>query len=340
MGQRIGTWTALLIVLVLTGPGALAQSPRPWDSATSGPGQADYDSRLDSTVKFWGAGLTLEEVFGEVARQTGVTLAFAPEDDQNPRVRVNLFLNEKGVTLRSLIAQLSWAVDRDFLLDERSGVKVYSLSYLPVQGEAVKAQLERALYGRQERWQEVAEKLGECQQALQLSREEAIEKYQGKDDLMLVNLLDPARRAALSFVTRRPVRTEPEMPRDMFAGLMGFGATVGSATLTDQDKEDLTAAFGLPESALKDPRMAFEIYMEAEGRLVLKTAVEYQPPPELKEKLHTSYRLLNATDDTALSKEEQYALDLALGESRRRGEQSGVHDPLGGGVSQAAGRAV
>ncbi len=104
------------------------ESLRQWDPSASWEGGRDYDARLNRPVAFWRAGLSLEEVFAGVEQQAGVKLSFFPEEDENRRMRVHLFLNqEEPPSLRELMAQLMWVVDCPFFLAEESEGKTYYL---------------------------------------------------------------------------------------------------------------------------------------------------------------------------------------------------------------------
>ena len=50
----------------------------PWDPGESWPGGAQSDPRLDQTVDFWGAGISLKDVFADIHEQTGLEIGFHP----------------------------------------------------------------------------------------------------------------------------------------------------------------------------------------------------------------------------------------------------------------------
>lgn len=210
---------ALIVVSLCTGL-ALAQEP-----PASVPAPARFlpqewwlshppseDPRLERPVTLWGAGMSLAKAFEEVAQQTGVKVRFWPADSFWPRVCVSIFLNSKQPpTLRSLLAQLAWVTEGSFAYAEEGGERVYSFV-----GPAADAEIMQKLWDyaeaetqeRQRRHDEaVAQmrekalvKLNELREALSLSHDEAIRRYKGQDDLMLLALLEPTYRAIAQFL--------------------------------------------------------------------------------------------------------------------------------------------
>lgn len=186
----------------------------PWQPAESFQGGAQFDARLDAPVRFWGAGRPLREVFAELMRQTGVRLDFADPQKDEPRLCVTLYLNpEQPPSLREVMAQLSWVTGCTFgLAQSEAGEKSYSLLWSSA-GQGTGAALAAEAAGRQEafraerqaqretRAQSAAAMLEEAEEALALSQAEAVARYRGRNDPLLLNLLDPARRAALGFLT-------------------------------------------------------------------------------------------------------------------------------------------
>ena len=105
--------------LLALGSAGGAAGPVPWAPSESWEGGRQYDPRLEKTVRFWGAGMPLRDVFAGVKEQTGVEIGFWPAGDVNERVCVNLYLNpEKPPTLRELMAQLGWVMDCGFSVFE------------------------------------------------------------------------------------------------------------------------------------------------------------------------------------------------------------------------------
>ncbi len=297
------------------------ESLHQWKPSASWQGGEDYDPRLDRPVRFWRAGLSLEEVFAGIERQTAVRLAFYPENDENRRVRVTLFLNpEAAPALRALMAQLMWVVDCPFFTPTGPADRAYYLMSTSISGaaqDALRARVEAIWKAREGRWRAIGGKLDECRNALDLSREDLIEKYRGRDDLLLVNLLDPARRAATRFMCRHveAIRA-PDTPAEGGGELAGFGQTVAGADFTEEDIADLEAAFGLPESVLRDPEMGVDLHVEAVGRLRVNVGPEYTQKARKPEQGHFGpYLMADLTDDFALSAQDELSLRRALGEA-------------------------
>jgi len=305
------------------------ESLRQWDPSESWEGGKDHDARLDRPVAFWRAGLSLEEVFAGIEQQTGVKLRFFPEGDENRRVRVHLFLNqEEPPSLRGLMAQLMWVVDCPFFLAEEPEGKTYylmSTSMAAGAGESLAARVEAIWKAREGRWHEIGGKVGEYREALDLPREELIEKYRGTDDLLLLNLLDPERRAATRFVCRQAEDRLFE-PHDMpgeHGEVFGVGNTVSSGSFTKEDITDLAAAFSLPESALRDPEMAFDLHLEVVGRLTIGASPEYTQRSGQRTTVRIGpYVIADLTDEFELSAEDRLALRRALGEDIPTDEKS------------------
>jgi len=241
----------VLVVLAALATAALGSTAEivQWLPSESHPGGTQYDARLDTTVTFWRAGVTLDEVFQDIRQQTGVALTFYPENDENRRVRVNLFLNEsEPPTLRALMAQLTWVLDCPFFISEVDGQTVYSLASTSIGAGAEEGMLARRqahLETREQMWRSMDEKLDECRQALSLSREELIRRYRGKNDFLLLNLLDPTRRAATQFVCRRPTETRPpEWLATSDADELSWGRGLSAHEFTPEDLVDLQAVHG------------------------------------------------------------------------------------------------
>jgi hypothetical protein len=329
---RFGLLAAsVLIVTGLAGRGeAQTRLGRPdeaglviWKAGQSYLGGEQADPRLDQPVEFWRAGTSLEEVFADVERQTGVKLGFYPEDDENRRVPVHLFLSQrKPTTLRALMVQLMWVADCPFSVGEEPGEKTYYLMSTSIAGGAGKnlqARVDAIWKAREGRWKDIGDKLDEYQRGLQLSREELIEKYQGTDDLLLVNLLDPARRAATQFTCRHmsAIQSFIEAPQFVAEGgePMSFGTTIQATQFTPEDVADLKLAFGVSESVLRDPAMMFDLNVEAVGRMRVNVSPEYPQEEHWSNLDHPGpYLLADLTDDFALSAPDELALRRALGE--------------------------
>ena len=226
--MRRGMWPAACAVLAVgwcacAGAGAPGQPgseraiPVPWVPSESWPGGRQYDPRLDRPVEFWGAGMPLRDVFAGVKEQTGVEVGFWPPGDVNERVCITLYLNpEEPPTLRELMVQLSWVMDCGFgISGEEEEERSYCLLATSIKGGALRRMEEEQAAnvrewrasGREsflEAAQEVTEKLPELRRARELSQDELIARYRGVDDLVLLAMLDPGRRAVIEFVLDLP----------------------------------------------------------------------------------------------------------------------------------------
>lgn len=199
-----------------TAPPRLGQAPdgRPlylWQADRPHQGGTQFDDRLNAPVVFWHTGAPLQEVFGEIERQTGVHIGVLPPGDDNERICVTLYLNsDDPPSLRALMVQLSWVTGCTFASDDHQQPRYYLL-HASKEGGA----LERVRWEREEQRQalyraslqvhadireEMLAKLPELREALALSREEAIQRYRGRDDCLLLAALDPERRATAAVV--------------------------------------------------------------------------------------------------------------------------------------------
>ncbi len=300
-----------------------------WNAGDSWSGGPLFDPRLDATVTFWGAGTPLSNVFDSLTEQTSVELGFYPPGDENARVCVTLYLSEDDPpTLRELVAQLSWVTACSFAFaSDDDGEPAYFLLSTSIAGgaqENLQARVDAIWKARERRWREIGSKLEEYRQALDLSREELIERYWGEDDLLLLNLLDPPRRAATEFMCRHATAVEPpEMSGQEGGDLVGFGQTVPAAAFSEEDIADLEAAFGLPESVLRDPDLGLDLDVEAVGRLRVNVGPEYrQKAPQPEEGHFGPYLLADLTDDFVLPAQEELSLRRALGEGIPREQES------------------
>ncbi len=173
--------------------------------------------------------MPLREVFNAMEAQTGVHLDFSPPDDDNARICVAAYLNRADPpTLREVMAQLMWVTDCrfTFTIDE-SGRPSYSLLGTSVgrdvseelRKESVAqmqaAEAESARYAEQQgaRRALLRAKLGEYREALRLSRRELAARYRSRfestpgnraDGMLLLNMLEPSRRAATEFICELP----------------------------------------------------------------------------------------------------------------------------------------
>jgi hypothetical protein len=191
-----------------TGPTLL-----PWLPYETYPDGAQFDARLDESVTFWRAGLSLKEVFAGVAEQTGVEVGFWPPGDDNERFHVNLYLNpERPPVLRDLMVQIAWLTGCTFAYAEGEGADEpwsYYLLSTSVAGDAeerLEADRAEAMAAWQQEWESfgpdraaVEAGIAEYERALGLSRRRLIARYSGVNDRLLFAMLDPPRRAAAEF---------------------------------------------------------------------------------------------------------------------------------------------
>jgi hypothetical protein len=205
---------ALFFCLLLTSLSVAhaAAPPHQWLPWESWPGGRQYDARLDRPVTLWVTGTPLAQVFAAIEQQTGVEIGFFPADDDNTRICANLYLNPKQPpTLRDLLAQLSWVLDCSFGFTGEGEARTYVLLSTSM-GAKVMEQLgkeaaQRAYGGEADRERLLRERLAtararlaEIRGAFDLSREDAIRKYRGVDDQVLLALVDPARRALARYL--------------------------------------------------------------------------------------------------------------------------------------------
>ncbi len=218
---------AFLLVLALA-THAACQTPAPlgrtadglpfyqWDPSQSWPEGAQADPRLDRSVAFWGAGIPLKDVFASLEEQTGVEIGFFPPGDDNERFCVTVYLNSGNPpSLRDLMAQLCWITDCAFAY-VRSGegdltylllstsIGASAIGRIRDERNAAIAVLESGEDPSMEIAAQVRERmlarLPELATALTLTRDEAIKRYKGKDDLMLLAAIDPVRHSTGEFV--------------------------------------------------------------------------------------------------------------------------------------------
>ena len=253
MKTRLTLCAALLaagLLLALAGVAhAEGTSLNLWTPEDSLVGGKLYDARLDRPVKFWAPGVTLAEVFEDLRAQTGVTLTFfTPEPDA--RVRVTLYLNpDHPPALRDLLVQLAWVLDARFIVSRTGESTVYQLLSPSCSTDPL------ALLAREERQdaqrrheEEQAKRTADFRQGmarlrevgatLALSREEAIARYRGSDDSLLLALLDPRRRTAAQLLLSLPEETLSEF---------GQGARLRSSALTEEQKALATQVVGPEE---------------------------------------------------------------------------------------------
>ncbi len=218
MARALSIWSAVILMATLSSPapaatatpapGGIAPDMVPWVAGESYGDGTQSDPRLDQPVALWGAGIPLKEAFASLREQAGVELTFWPPGDENERICVNLYLDpNRAPSLRELMVQLSWVTECTFGLSEVDGEKQYALlatsmkhgavaRMLREQEQNVGAYRQRVVDDRRRRATKRVEQLRE---ALTLSRKELISRYRGQDDLLLLAMLDPPRRALVEF---------------------------------------------------------------------------------------------------------------------------------------------
>ena len=325
-----------LVVAALTAAQGAAPALVQWSPGESYAGGKQADSRLGKPVSFWRAGVSLEEVFQGVAQQTGVTVGFYPEDGENRAIRVHLFLNPKQPpTLREVMVQLSWVVDCPFAYEGEPEKQVYYLL-----GTSIGRGAAAALQARdRQKHQETAEmsrtliaKLTELGDALKLPREEAIRRYQGQDDRMLLDLLDEPHRAATQLAVAyalpwlKSFEMEPDEPPIQRSYMTG-GSVYGA-----DDKQAWATAFGIDPNGMEfkfgiDPpngvpfpnnsKVYFTYSASSSGQVsvpcpwMLDSARNVVHPGSY---LTDRYDVLGLSPGASLKPEDQLALRRALGE--------------------------
>jgi hypothetical protein len=217
--MRLRFAASLLLLLLASAVHAGESASEQWQPSESWPGGKQYDARLDKTVQFWGAGLSLSDVCRGLEQQTGVKVEpFAL--DREALLRVTLFLNpDQPPALRELLVQLAWTLDASVATTGERNARVYRL-LLPSASTNLMAEVTAALlhedeeslrHGDEEKEardspirQQAMARLLELQKALVLSQHDLIARYHGRDDSLLLGALDPRRRAGAEFVLSLP----------------------------------------------------------------------------------------------------------------------------------------
>ena len=323
------TREVLLTVLLLAGLASTAQAGTPglapWLPSESYPGGKQADPRLDRHVQFWRAALTLEEVFQGTDQQAGVRISFSPADDENRGVRVHVFLNkEQPPSLRDVMAQLSWVVDCPLFSVEEGGQRVYYLMATSIgrgAGGALQAR-------EREKRREVAEvrqalvgRLSELEEALKLPPEEAVRRYQGKDDRALLDLLDPPHRAATQIAAGQilPWLKTLEMEPDEPPIYHGYGRGYSAGLMLPEEPAAWVAAFGMDPNGMEfqNQKVCFGGGASVAGTVEVWHPSLLTPTGDVVaagQYTADQYTVLDLRPEAALKSEEQIALRRALGE--------------------------
>lgn len=226
----------------------------PWLPSYSYPDGVRPDPRLDKPVRFWGAGISLEDLFADLIRQTGVTLSFYPPGDDNKRVRVNLYLNaDDPPSLRDVLAQIMWTTDCAVASEETGEPSapyryyLLSTSVAATAGARLSEDWQDAMEAMRSEWEsqlphreQISAKLDEYRRALSLPQDELIASYYGVDDHLLAALLAPAGRAAASFLTGLESDTLDSL-------LDGDPLALDWAGLSAAQREDLQSSLQVPD---------------------------------------------------------------------------------------------
>ena len=111
-----------LACLDLTRSSCAAEVPQIWSAGQSYQGDPQYDPRLEKPVKMWEAGIEVAAVFAEIEKQTGVKVTCSSPEDENARIPLNIFLNEKKPpTLRDFLVQVGVGLGLRLLGRRRGG---------------------------------------------------------------------------------------------------------------------------------------------------------------------------------------------------------------------------
>ncbi len=183
---------------------------------------------------------------------------------------MNIFLNEKDPpTLRSLLAQLSWALDCKFFVSGETGQQVYELQPSRAASAAparVEAEAKVDVQAMKEAPKAIKAMLDEYEAALALSPQDLVAQYQGKDDRLLLNLLEPHRRAAVKFLNLDSIRPQIQKfldevdwtapPGSVVVGTSSHGGSMTTSTgervpmkvLSEEEIQLLSAALGTTAS--------------------------------------------------------------------------------------------
>jgi hypothetical protein len=293
----------------------------PWEPGESYQGGEQFDSRLEKLVQFWRAAAPLQDVFADLRLQTGVRLDFWPPQADEPRVPVTLYLNpQKPASLREVMAQLSWVTGCVFAYNDGVEGRGYYLlasstergagEKLAAQEQAQREQFRTAWQERQEAERQAAlAELEESRAALHLSEGEAIAHYRGSNDALLLNLLDPSRRAALTLLAGLP----DDDVKQLFSGSGGFSRE-WSAWSPDQ-QAFIKQALGPNEDWPGDVTISISVGSRALGGALTASV----PEQERRRPLGRATGLLSSGD---LRGQDQIALLRLAGEVKTPEEET------------------
>jgi len=323
MMMRLAARLVLLLCLAALTPGAalgdgdlVAQLPGSvqWKAFESYPGGSQYDSRLGRPVALWRTSITLAEAFAAIEQQTDVRLGFWPAGDQNERVRITAYLNPADLpSLRDLMVQLAWVTDCAFAVQivPDGATNYYLLSTSIGDGvvERIKAEAEAWEQSQQvasaQVCRQTAERLGDYREALSLSREEAVRRYRGRDDMLLLCLTHPAYRATTELVC--------SLPQDDLAVLFS-GKPICRAWggWTPKQRELLTVALGFEESWLDKGPLRIWVAGAEHGYLQIHAWIE--TTDEFPGPHGGTFRRTAVLRDVEMNATETVTLSRAMGE--------------------------
>ena len=269
-----------------------AEVPQIWSASQSYQGDPQYDPRLEKPVKMWEAGIEVAAVFAEIEKQTGVKVVCTPTDDENARIPMDLFLNkEKPPVLRDVLAQTAWALDCNFSVHGETGQQVYELMHSDAaKGAAARmeAEVRDEMRAAREAPRAIKARLAEFQAALSLSREDLLAQYAGKDDALLLTMLDPTRRAGAQFLCSDAVaslvqkgldqaRDLPMVPGQNLAGL----ALSRTEDLSDSERQLLSTALNTTiGTSGGHPRWLFGVTSDGQASLFVPDLEKSRAPKD------------------------------------------------------------
>jgi hypothetical protein len=308
--------------LVPAGQGPGGRALYAWEAGESWPGGEQHDPRLDELVSCWRAGVSLSDLFADMAEQTGVAIGFWPHDDENRRLRVHLFLSsDDPPTLRDLMAQLTWVTDCTFgCTGSGAGSSYYLLGTSIAEGAAA-ALRKRETRAREEsegRVQALKDRRGQIEEALQLPREEAIDLYLGQDDALLLTTLDPARRTVAQIVSERlselleTIRFDPSLPPN---AVQSFCTGIPLAPLPQEDKDALAAVFPDYDVDYNDPEAFCMLAIDSRGRVHLDPPRYHGDPIVGWRGYADAVPVIDLSSDIRSRPKDEVALRRALGET-------------------------
>jgi hypothetical protein len=313
---------ATLLVPENQGPGGRALYA--WDTGESWPGGEQHDPRLDEPVSCWRAGISLSDLFADMAEQAGVAIGFWPHDDENRRLRVHVFLNsDEPPTLRDLMAQLTWVTDCTFGCTGSGAGSSYYLLGTSIAEGAVANLRRRETQAREDaenRLQAIKDRRVQIEEALLLPRGEAVDLYLGEDDALLLTTLDPARRAAAQVVLRPEnlprlldvIQFDPMLPPEV-ESMQAFCSNINLFPLPQEDKEAVAMVFPDYDVDYGDPKVWCPLIVDSLGRVRLGSPRYYGDTSATG--LGTLVLVMDLSGDIHSRPKDEVALRRALGET-------------------------